>query len=647
MRLNTKQLQSLHEIPNATSYVLHAFLRTGSIEIYPVSRMPFLGFIDDNIAMLIFYIFTCLFGPDSEIGTNFRAKFISHYGPSYSTDPHLQGYIPISLNHNSITPMPAKQSKSPFKHPWWLSVDRLFSGPENIGESMRCLDDRLIIELSKAIRAKSGWTTKYKDKEIVEKWKEEFKDQNPKSRHVDEVFDYMLRELQWYDKIESTRPEFSDKKFKMGPDDRIVFSDEAIDEKTAESFASAVTEFEKVTPKDYHPGSNNLVVDLVHPSLFHLQYGRTKMVKEGALRVVEYEEEVGNFKKTDFLPLKRFQWLPAELCLDRKSKTFSFTSYINNLHPLKFPDLYSRIAAVFNEVIPGLNFSLARYLSKQYIRVPIPAGPHAYKGTDDEFYEKYEIDGRLSNEEFTKARIDFLRDFPPTYTEDPVTENFDVRDFSRLKVIVKLANIELTPENPKYAGGSWHVEGTINEDIVATVLYYYHMDNIKDSKLSFRAGVSDPYDNNVEDGLQIDPWVCEHFYGLKMDEEFSYPMGAVDAQEGRVVIFPNYFQHHVDPFELIDPHKPGLRKILCFFVVDPYNDLVKSTKDVPPQMKEWVEDKELMSKYFPEIKPEEVTTMSWEEATKARDELMAERAEYDLSYDDFDAYHRYFSFCEH
>lgn len=121
-------------------------------------------------------------------------------------------------------------------------------------------------------------------------------------------------------------------------------------------------------------------------------------------------------------------------------------------------------------------------------------------------------------------------------------------------------------------------------------------------------------------------------------------MGAVDAQEGRVVIFPNYFQHHVDPFELIDPHKPGLRKILCFFVVDPYNDLVKSTKDVPPQMKEWVEDMELMSKYFPEVKPEEVNTMSWEEATKARDELMAERAEYDLSYDDFDAYHRYFTF---
>jgi hypothetical protein len=28
-----------------------------------------------------------------------------------------------------------------------------------------------------------------------------------------------------------------------------------------------------------------------------------------------------------------------------------------------------------------------------------------------------------------------------------------------LQVIVKLANIELTPEKPEYDGGSWHVEG--------------------------------------------------------------------------------------------------------------------------------------------------------------------------------------------
>lgn len=36
-------------------------------------------------------------------------------------------------------------------------------------------------------------------------------------------------------------------------------------------------------------------------------------------------------------------------------------------------------------------------------------------------------------------------------------------DFAQngLQVIVKLANIELTPEKPEYDGGSWHIEGQL------------------------------------------------------------------------------------------------------------------------------------------------------------------------------------------
>lgn len=213
-----------------------------------------------------------------------------------------------------------------------------------------------------------------------------------------------------------------------------------------------------------------------------------------------------------------------------------------------------------------------------------------------------------------------MREFPPEYANDPVTKDFDVRDFSRLKVMVKLANIELTPENPKYPGGSWHVEGTINEDIVATILYYYDLENIKDSKLSFRADIEVPLyeQHNIK--------YCEDFFGFKDEDTLSRHVGAVEAKRERVIVFPDYFHHHVDAFELEDTLKPGTRKILCFFLVDPYNDIVKSTKIVPPQKREWVEDKELMTKYFPGVNAEEVTTMSWEEALMARDELMAERS---------------------
>ncbi|KAH7493850.1 hypothetical protein FOMA001_g19 [Fusarium oxysporum f. sp. matthiolae] len=57
---------------------------------------------------------------------------------------------------------------------------------------------------------------------------------------------------------------------------------------------------------------------------------------------------------------------------------------------------------------------------------------------------------------------------------------------SQIQVIVKLANIHLTPEKPVYNGGSWHTEGLLNEHIVSTALYYYDSENITDCTLDFR-----------------------------------------------------------------------------------------------------------------------------------------------------------------
>ena len=39
------------------------------------------------------------------------------------------------------------------------------------------------------------------------------------------------------------------------------------------------------------------------------------------------------------------------------------------------------------------------------------------------------------------------------------------KDYGKLQIIVKLANIYLTPEKPDYEGGTWHVEGQANESM--------------------------------------------------------------------------------------------------------------------------------------------------------------------------------------
>ena len=42
----------------------------------------------------------------------------------------------------------------------------------------------------------------------------------------------------------------------------------------------------------------------------------------------------------------------------------------------------------------------------------------------------------------------------------------------KLQVITKIASIHLTPEKPRYGGGAWHVEGMVDESIVASAITY-------------------------------------------------------------------------------------------------------------------------------------------------------------------------------
>jgi hypothetical protein len=47
----------------------------------------------------------------------------------------------------------------------------------------------------------------------------------------------------------------------------------------------------------------------------------------------------------------------------------------------------------------------------------------------------------------------------------------------KLQVIIKLANIVLTPDKPSYAGGKWHVEGaafTRGESINVLIMSHRH-----------------------------------------------------------------------------------------------------------------------------------------------------------------------------
>ena len=453
--------------------------------------------------------------------------------------------------------------------------------------------------------------------------------------------------------------------FQIGCDYRIAYSDGAVNETLKKSFSIGAQKLVESfgSDIDYHPGSHNQVIDLVHPSLYIVQYDKTPVLKNGQLEIVKYGEQIEHAKPgvDQYGVSKRFQWIPALMTKNSNGK-FEFGSYINNLHPIKYKDLYDSISDIFNATVPGLNCVLTRYASQEFVRIPVPRGSDAY--TDEYHKEREELDAILDREaeetgndydwermeEFEKDKLKYLCELIPAWEQAPVFDKpIDLSTFENLKVIVKLANIELTPENPSYAGGSWHVEGGINEDIIATVLYYYDVENITESKLSFRTGFDDP---NYEQG---DDFYTETIFGIKDEKVMVREIGGIEAKEDRVVVFPNMFQHHVDPFELKDKTKPCHRKILCFYIVDPYNHNVISTDNVPPQQKEWWDDSSLdylfpgnLKQQILDLKGDESSwPMTLEQAKEARVALMDERSAKGEG-DEFEgAFTRSFSLCEH
>jgi hypothetical protein len=126
------------------------------------------------------------------------------------------------------------------------------------------------------------------------------------------------------------------------------------------------------------------------------------------------------------------------------------------------------------------------------------------------------------------------------------------------------------------------------------------------------------------------------------------------AKEGRVVTFPNVFQHQVQPFELEVKTKPGHRKILALFLVDPHIRIISSA-NVPTQQKDWWAEEMRSTGIFPQLPAEiyneivdcvEDFPVSLEDAKVWRLELMEERKAFVARHDKQFA-KTSFNLCEH
>ncbi|KAG5638230.1 hypothetical protein H0H81_001104 [Sphagnurus paluster] len=493
-----------------------------------------------------------------------------------------------------------------------------------------------MLNLMDEITDKADWHKKVLDPTIAAKWRAEALATTDRDI-TEKMIDWCIAELQHkardFEKTWSVSVYNGD----------VVKSDHAVPAALKEALKAAVAPLEQVPAheKDWHPGSDGKVLDLVHPSLFPLVYGRSKILPKGRVGLDDCITRSGEgvtipLPRADSMPpndddyddslqpySRRFQWLPCDVEFVDDEGAVKIASYVNNLHPMHHRALYSVLEQLIQCTIPLWNRALTPIARLEEHMLPPPrisytrceydpdpeSGPdtegpqRAQFATEDEWYEARDA-------WYAATRRVVLPE--PGVFEPLVESDADVgrvvdlaKEYNDIgvQVIVKLANIHLTPEKPTYEGGAWHVEGKLvsslsfvlsralshvlqmqNEHICASAIYYYDSENITPSRLAFRQQ-SDNDTSDIEYAQEHHDWLTAVF-GCTQGQPAVQNIGSVETREGRLLVWPNILQHRVEPFALQDATKPGHRKIVALFLVDPEASVI-STANVPCQQRAW------------------------------------------------------------
>lgn len=289
-----------------------------------------------------------------------------------------------------------------------------------------------------------------------------------------------MGELEGYAKIRDEKTGIE-----AGPYDAIWRSDSLISSEISTALFSSVKPLEDVpdAEKDWHPGSNGQVLDLIHPSICPLVYGETYgKLPDGTYSTFLPDDEFNERDAPFEFISQRFQWLPSDFSVSASGEVSMVSGYINNLHPIQEPTLLPIILRIMETAAIPL---WTRVLSD--LRTA-PSKPSRFNNWSPDKCIWNRFPPSPSEEEAAQVDDDWVRwrlnqvdtmtlpDSPPVYEgaldqyAEPVL-SLKGRD---IQVIVKMANIMLTPEKPEYGGGKWHVEG----QCYLRIIWAYYADRI-------------------------------------------------------------------------------------------------------------------------------------------------------------------------
>jgi hypothetical protein len=218
----------------------------------------------------------------------------------------------------------------------------------------------------------------------------------------------------------------------------------ALSDELVVQLREAVNALARSRAPDWHPGTNDIVNDLIHPSLYALR--------------LPTEIAVGSGRDFWNRPYEstRYQWLPSDVRVDADGHCH-FASYINNMPEEFVPSLTPLLERVLDTALPFVE-NIWQYAKTMDLRFNAMAPQEP--GADI-------VDRPLGDEDMFEEYDD-----SPSYT---VAERVRFRNCT-LQVVPKIAEFVFTP-GARF-GGVWHYEGMPHENIVATVLYFLRRDEV-------------------------------------------------------------------------------------------------------------------------------------------------------------------------
>lgn len=361
--------------------------------------------------------------------------------------------------------------------------------------------------------------------EMYHNYKEKYRKKISKEKDIDLDIELNQKMLDFHNKniqlIEKYITKVQNKKIMPFTKSGIIVK--KLNKKLKNTLLSNINIFLNKSVIDYHPNSNNKVIDIVHPSLY--PYIR-KNKKTNISSKFDYWGRT--YEKSTF------QWLPSEFKIDVNGKC-TIESYINNL-PIEEVELYKNIAQLFEFVLPEFE-NVWSYINSIKLYDNIVGD-----------WSKYYGDKKYSND-FKKLSL----------------KN------KNLQVITKIVRISLDKDNLE---GAWHVEGMSHENIIATASCTLEQSKYFNAELFFKRIYTLAEVITLVKSTKQDP-----FYELNNLLNKTYvPLGKINIKEGSLIVFPNSHIHKID----MESNEKSSRTIIVFWLINP-NIKITSTNDIKQQ----------------------------------------------------------------